>query len=417
LWSLLAKSSRKEAGMSGKKTFQKDESDSIISSWGRKFSGHRRKILVALILIVFFLPGWNRALPVTVSALTVPANPFDVPPQLRTAQVNDFDGDGITDFTIVRKEPTTDPQYEQLVWYIHQSSNQTPVYKWFGLGDDKIVSGDYDGDRITDAAVFRKGEWYVQKSSDGGLLGTHLGSDKDLPAEADYDGDGKTDFAVYQRKQQTWTVIQSSDQQIMTYDFNCSGCMETDSYAYMPVPADYDNDGKADPALMQSNWYANPRTLIIKKSSKSFTALPDIRSLYLPPLPLSIIPEGDGRDMDIPRDFNRDGHMDLAIVYGRTGLLHWMIFLSIGDQIAPVLSPNYTIHWGKCDDYPVAGDYQRNGFVDLAVWRPTEGNFYIRPTLNSNLEGGAMTVYHWGSSNDIPTALGGRVSCLPDFSH
>jgi hypothetical protein len=397
--------------MSGKKIFQKDKSDSPTSVWGRRFSRHRWKIFVPLILIAFLLQGWNRGLPVTVSALTVPTHPFEVPPQPGAAQVNDFDGDGITDFTVVRKEPTADPQYQQLVWYILQSSNQTPIYKWFGLADDQIVSGDYDGDRLTDAAVFRKGAWYVQKSSDGGLLGAQLGKDGDLPAEADYDGDGKTDFAVYQSSRKTWTVIQSSDHRKVTYNFNCSECLESDSLDYMTVPADYDNDGKADPALMQSNWNANPRKLIIKKSSDFPTIPPRVWALYMPS-ELFIAPEiGDGRDMDIPRDFNGDGRMDLAVVHSNGGPMFWMIFLGVADQEEAALSPNHVIPLGECGDYPVAGNYQSNGFVDLAFWRPAGGNFHVRPTLNSHLEGGVMTVYHWGLLHDIPTVLGGRIFC------
>jgi hypothetical protein len=392
--------------MSGKKIFRKNRSDSTTAGWGQRFSVHRRKMLISLVLAALFLHNWDRGWPVTVSALIIPANSFVVPPD--AAQVNDFDGDGITDFAVVRAETS-----QQLIWYILQSSNQTPAYKWFGLAGDKIVSGDYDGDRLTDAAVFREGEWYVQKSSDGGFLWAQLGRDGDLPAEADYDGDGKTDFAVYQPSRRIWTVIQSSDEQQVTYDFKCSDCSAINSYSYMPVPADYDNDGKADPALMQNSWSDNPRKLIIKKSSESLATSPSIWTLYIPS-DLFTAPEiGDGRDMDIPRDFNRDGRMDLAVVHNNNGLLYWMIFLGIGNQLQPSLSPNHIIHWGQCGDYPVAGDYQSNGFVDLAVWRPTGGNFYVRPTLNSNLEGGVMTVYHWGLSNDIPTALGGRASCSP----
>jgi hypothetical protein len=395
--------------MSEKKIYQKNRSASILTDWRQRFSAHCRKILISMVLAAFFLHNWNSGLPVKVSALTVPASSFEVPPH--AAQVNDFDGDGITDFAVVRAESS-----QHLIWYILQSSDQTPVYKWFGLKDDKIVSSDYDGDRLTDAAVFRNGEWYVQKSSDGGLLWAQLGKGSDLPAEADYDGDGKTDFAVYQPSRRIWTVIQSSDEQRVTYYFNCSECMEIDSRGYMPVPADYDNDGKADPALMQNDWSSNPRKLIIKNSSESLVTSPGIWNLHLPSS-MFVNPEGDGRDMDIPRDFNKDGHMDLAVIHESGRLLYWMIFLGVGNQQEPSLSPNYVIQWGECKDYPVAGDYVRNGFIDLAVWQEATGNFNIRPTLNSNMEGGLRTIYHWGMSGDIPTALGGRVSCPPPIDN
>ena len=64
------------------------------------------------------------------------------------------------------------------------SSNQrqrTSIVIDWGLSNDLVVPGDYDGDGKTDIAVVREGAtptsnlvWYVRRSSDGGLFATQL---------------------------------------------------------------------------------------------------------------------------------------------------------------------------------------------------------------------------------------------------
>ncbi len=44
------------------------------------------------------------------------------------------------------------------------------------------------------------------------------------------------------------------------------------------------------------------------------------------------------------------------------------------------LPADYTRRIGQPDDIPVIADYDGDGLLDLAVWRPNEGNWYILPT-------------------------------------
>ena len=61
---------------------------------------------------------------------------------------------------------------------------------------------------VTDLAVFRNGVWYIKQSSNGQFIGYQWGVAGDLPVPADYDADGKTDVAVFRNG--VWWIRLSS---------------------------------------------------------------------------------------------------------------------------------------------------------------------------------------------------------------
>lgn len=111
----------------------------------------------------------------------------------------DYDGDGLTDMASVRFENGN------AIWRFRRSSsgyasaNELTVQ--FGLANDQVVPGDYDGDGKTDLAVVRDMPngiklWMVSSSGIAPVSQVSWGLQNDLALTADIDGDRRNDFIV-----------------------------------------------------------------------------------------------------------------------------------------------------------------------------------------------------------------------------
>jgi hypothetical protein len=104
-------------------------------------------------------------------------------------------------------------------FYVKRSNGGFLVKQW-GLATDVPVPGDYDGDGLTDIAIFRpsEGNWYVLRSSDQQSVVTAWGAGyapyHDVAVPGDYDGDGRTDPAVWRVSERQWYVRQSGPQSL-----------------------------------------------------------------------------------------------------------------------------------------------------------------------------------------------------------
>ena len=76
----------------------------------------------------------------------------------------------------------------------------------------------------------------------------------DVPVPADYDGDGKADLGVWRPSTGEWFIVRSSNGTLLGQQWGAGGA----PYLDVPVPADYDGDGRADIAVWRSStgfWY------------------------------------------------------------------------------------------------------------------------------------------------------------------
>ena len=146
--------------------------------------------------------------------------------QVDRPYAGDFDGDGKADFRVQRRVNTAEPSADTSAIFYNLTATGTVTYDYYGFASDKLLPGDYDGDGRTDIAVGRGHNvdggptiWYIRYSSGlpDAAMQWGVGS-ADLFAQGDYDGDGITDLAVYRRADEyNFYVRRSSDQTMMVY--------------------------------------------------------------------------------------------------------------------------------------------------------------------------------------------------------
>ena len=99
------------------------------------------------------------------------------------------------------------------VWYLllNTAGFRTPRSAQFGFTGVLPVPADYDGDGITDIAVFhpKSGTWFISRSS-GGMQQTGFGFNKTRPVPADYDGDSIDDLCVFNPADGSWFQFRST---------------------------------------------------------------------------------------------------------------------------------------------------------------------------------------------------------------
>ena len=85
-------------------------------------------------------------------------------------------------------------------------------------------------------------------------------------------------------------------------------------------------------------------------------------------------------------DFDGDGDTDIAVFRPSSG--DW--YVAGGNPVART--------WGNSTDMPAVGDYDGDGKADMTVYRPSSGVWYV------NRSSGGITTMNWGLSTDVPVA-------------
>ena len=294
----------------------------------------------------------------------------------------DFDGNGKTDFTVVRN--TGGGAAGQVTWFTSLNGPGTATGTAWGIATDFFVPEDYDGDNKTDVAVWRPGAagtaaFYILQSATSTVRIDTFGQTGDDPTVVgDYDGDNKSDVAVYR------AGAAAGDPSIWFY----RGSLTPGNVTYrpwgqngdFPAPGDYDGDGKNDYVIQRNNGGGQARFWM-----RFATGGTDNSIVF-----------GTPTDVIVPGDYDGDGKTDVATIRGISGQINWFVRSSQTGAISQRA-------WGNsATDFPAQGDYDGDGKTDLAVWRPSAtagaSAFY---TLGST---SGANIVPWGASGDYPVA-------------
>lgn len=292
--------------------------------------------------------------PTPTPVITPTPTPIPPTPAPGTRTNFDFDGDSRADVSLFRPSTGT--------WYLSRSSLGFGALQFGQLGD-KPVPADYDGDGITDFAVYRSGVWYRMLSSTNNFDVISFGLAADIPAPGDFDGDRRADAAVFRPSTGTWYVRNSSTGASTAGQFGLAGDI--------PIVADYDGDGRADINVWRPSngtWYR------LNSSTGAFAA-----GQF-----------GLNGDKPLAGDFDGDGRADLAVWRPSNGV--WYILNSSTGSF-------YGYAFGTAADIPAPADYDGDRRTDIAVFRPSTGVWY---RVYSST--GASAVDRFGLAGDIPAA-------------
>ncbi len=265
-----------------------------------------------------------------------------MPPSSSSSVEFDYDGDGKADPAVWHQQSGT--------WKVKKSSDGSGITTAFGATAAFMTPGNFDGDSMTDYAVFGSGTFSIINSSTATVSSIMLGTAGDRPVIGDYDGDGKSDAAVFRPSNGTW-IIQRSTAGYTTFQFGIA--------SDILVPGDYDGDGKTDIAVFRpadQYWY-------IQGSSVGYFNMS----------------WGLGTDLPVPADYDGDGKTDFAVWRPSTGT--WYVLKSSGTGGAYIANA-----WGNYNDQPVPADYDGDGKTDFAVYRPKTGVWHIQKSSDGTYQ-------------------------------
>lgn len=278
----------------------------------------------------------------------------------------DYTGRGLSSYAVVRN--TGGGPSGAITWFVQDNDGTaTGAQQNFvhGTSSDQFVDGDYDGDGITDATVWRAsaGAFLVRRSSrpTDAVQTIVLGTTSDSPRNVgDFDGDGITDAAVYRNGASAGLPSQTLIRLSSTGALRILTTGEATSFPSGGV--DYSGDGVAD-AVVQSNGGGGVGRFRIFHGVTG-AQIADFNY----GLPTDVIVTGN---------FVGSALADVTVIRGVSGSINW----ETRDTGTGVGQPT-VIFGASATDFVLAGDYDGDGLSDVAIWRPSatvgQSKFSIR---------------------------------------
>lgn len=191
----------------------------------------------------------------------------------------------------------------------------------------------------------------------------------------DFDGDGRTDASIF--RNDSWFIQPTSANNTSTFY-----SVELGEPNDKLVPADYDGDGKTDVAVWRENVSGN--------QSFFYIMLSETNTLFTYQF------GNTGDDPGVVGDWDGDEKADLAVYRQAANAGEQSLYYYIPSS---AVTPFFVvIPWGTSEDGAVRGDYDGDGKLDAAVYRPSNGVWYVLNSSNNQ-----PTYTQWGIATDIRT--------------
>jgi hypothetical protein len=187
--------------------------------------------------------------------VTIPLGTFGI--QNDIPITGDWNGDGITNIGVFRNG----------AWYLDQDGSRswgpgdvTIPAGAFGNPNDIPITGDWNGDGITNIGVFRNGAWYLDangsrtwNAGDVTIPAGTFGNPNDIPVTGDWNGDGITNIGVFRNG--AWYLDLNGNRAWDAGDLVISAGTFGNPND-IPVTGDWNGDGITNIGVFRNgNWY------------------------------------------------------------------------------------------------------------------------------------------------------------------
>jgi protocatechuate 3,4-dioxygenase beta subunit len=253
-------------------------------------------------------------------------------------------------------------------WTVADQDGQVVKTYQYGLYDSIPVVGDWNGDGVTDIAVFLGGYWFIDLNGNGQWdendLWAKLGQDGDQPVAGDWDGDGKADIGIFGP---AWI----GDRKAIESEPGLPDSLNLPKNRFKNVPP--------DAAHATIGYRSMKRTMAGKFRSDLID---------------HVFEYGTAGDRAVVGDWTGTGIKKIGIFRNGT----W--YLDI-DGDGRWSAADVKLEFGREGDLPVVGDWTGDGVTKLGVYRA--GTFVLDTNSNRELDA-TDKVFELGSAGDKPFA-------------